>query len=341
MSFELRPAYLNSVQEEILDPQRVIVDTHHHFFAESEWFPNYRISDLWDDTATHNVEKTVFVQCGEHHYKNGPEALRPVGETEWVDGLARDMDQGPPGAARVCAIVGTANLCLGASVREVLEAHCAKSDLFRGIRDTAAWNEDDAVDKVARTGRPDMYADGTFREGFSVIGELGLSFDAYHYHPQHEYLTDLARAFPNVQIVLDHLGTPIGVGSFAGKRDEVFAQWSKDLTELATCPNVNIKLGGMLMPWNGFGYENADRPPTSDDVVALQGHYYEHAIECFGPERCMFESNFPVDKLSVSYSVLWNAFKKITARYSDDEKDAMFRGTASRVYRIDWKGSRE
>jgi predicted TIM-barrel fold metal-dependent hydrolase len=335
MGFELRPEWLGLVQEEILEPDRPIVDPHHHFFTETKLFPNYRIEDLWADTATHNVENTVFVQCEEHHFKDGPEELRPVGETVWVDGLAAEMAKGPAGAARVRAIVGTANMCLGAKVRDVLEAHCQASELFRGIRDTAAWTESDAVHQAARTGNAEMYADAAFREGFAELGELGLSFDAYHYHTQNRYLTDLARAFPDVVIVLDHLGTPLGVGPFAGKRDEIFQQWSKDLAELATCPNVNIKLGGMLMPWNGFGYETAERPPSSDEFVALQGRYYQRAIECFGPDRCMFESNFPVDKLSISYPVLWNAFKKIAAGYSEDEKDQMFRRTASRVYRID------
>jgi predicted TIM-barrel fold metal-dependent hydrolase len=335
MTFELRPEWLGLVQEEILEPERRIVDPHHHFFTETEAFPHYRLEDLWADTGTHNVEQTVFAQCGEHHYQEGPEELRPVGETEWVDSLAAEAARAPAGAARVGAIVGTANVCLGAKVREVLEAHCEASALFRGIRDSAAWDAFEGVHQAASTGNAEMYADLAFREGFAELGKLGLSFDAYNYHTQLALLTDLARAFPDVVIVLDHLGTPLGVGPYEGKRDEIFSIWANKMAELATCPNVNVKLGGMLMPWNGFGCDAADRPPSSDEFVALQARYYHHAIECFGADRCMFESNFPVDKLSISYAVLWNGFKKLAAGYSEDEKDNLFRGTASRVYRLE------
>lgn len=335
MAFELRPEWLGLVQEEILEPERRIVDPHHHFFTETEAFPHYRLEDLWADTGTHNVEQTVFAQCGEHHYQHGPEELRPVGETVWVQSIAAEAARGPADAARVGAIVGTATVCLGSKVRGVLEAHCEASELFRGIRDSAAWDDYEGIHQAAYTGNAEMYADASFRDGFSELGKLGLSFDAYHYHTQNKHLTDLARAFPDVVIVLDHLGTPLGVGPYAGKRDEIFSLWAKDLAELATCPNVNVKLGGMLMPWNGFGFESAERPPSSDDLVALQARYYHHAIECFGPDRCMFESNFPVDKLSISYAVLWNGFKKLAASYSEDEKDSLFRGTASRVYRLE------
>jgi len=334
MAFELRPEWLALVEEEILEPDRRIVDPHHHFFVETELFPHYRLEDLWADAGTHNVEQTVFAQCEEMHRKDGPEELKPVGETEWVDGIAAEAAKGPAGAARIAAIVGTANMCLGESVRGVLEAHCEASPLFRGIRDTAAWDPFEGVHQAARTGNAEMYADADFRAGFRELADMGLSFDAYHYHHQTPHLTALARAVPDAVIVLDHLGTPLGIGPYEGRRDEIFESWARDLAELATCPNVNVKLGGLLMPWNGFSDDAAERPPTSDEIVALQARYYHHAIEQFGPDRCMFESNFPVDKLAVSYPVLWNAFKKIAADYSEDEKDSLFRGTATRVYRI-------
>ena len=334
MSFEIRPEWLALVNEEILEPERRIVDPHHHFFAQTEFFPHYHLADLWADTATHNVEQTVYVQCEEGYRTDGPEQLRPVGETEWVAEIAAEAERGAPGAARIGGMVGTADLCLGSKVREVLEAHCAASPLFRGIRHSAVWDEFEGVHSVAQTGNRELYSDATFREGFRELVDLGLSFDAYQYHTQTKQLAGLARAFPDANIVCDHLGTPLGVGPYAGRRDEIFSQWARDMTELATCPNVTIKLGGLAMPWNGFGFENAERPPSSDDLVALQGRYYQHAIEAFGPSRCMFESNFPVDKLALSYATLWNAFKKVAAGYSESEKDALFRGTASRVYRL-------
>jgi len=335
VAFEIRAEWLARVEEVALEPDRRIVDPHHHFFETVVGFPAYSLEDLWADTAPHGVERTVFVQCHEHHLQGGPEALRPVGETQWVDAIAAEARGGPEGAARVGGIVGTADLCLGERVREVLEAHCAASALFRGIRDSAAWDDEAPVHRAARTGNAEMYADRAFREGFAQLAELGLSFDAYHYHPQSRSFADLARAFPDTTIVLDHLGTPLGVGPYAKRRDEIFESWSRDLAELARLPNVFVKLGGLAMPWNGFGFESEPSPPDSDRIVALHGRYHRHAIESFGPERCMFESNFPVDKLSVSYTVLWNAFKKIAAPYSEDEKDALFRGTASRVYRLD------
>ncbi len=333
MAFELRNEWLGLAAEEILEPERPIVDPHHHLFVESPLFPHYTLEDLWADTSGHRVVQTVFAQCGECYRKDGPAALRPVGETEWVERVAQQSEREPE-KATIGAIFGSADLRLGEAVREVLEAHVAASPRFVGIRDIAAWDASDELHSGEQLTGPDLYADASFRAGFAVLGEMGLSFDAYHYHPQTPALTDLARAFPGVTIVLDHLGTPVGVGPYAGKRDEIFDVWSRDLAELATCPNVHVKLGGLAMPWNGFGYESAARPPSSEQLLADQGRYYRHAIECFGADRCMFESNFPVDKLSVSYDVLWNFFKKLVADASGDEKDHLFRGTASRVYKL-------
>ena len=167
-----------------------------------------------------------------------------------------------------------------------------------------------------------------------MLGRLGLTYDTWHYHHQNRDFAALARAVPETTIVLDHFGTPLGVGPYAGKRDEIFDTWRRDIAEIARCPNVVAKLGGLAMPDNGFGWDKRDRPASSDELVAAQGRYYRHTIECFGPERCMFESNFPVDRRSISYRVVWNAFKKIAAGFSEDERDAMFRGTATRIYRL-------
>jgi L-fuconolactonase len=331
----IRNDVLALVREEILEPGRPIIDPHHHFFDTIAAFPAYSLRDLRADAAGHHVRKSVYVQCGEHYSASGPEPLRPVGETAWVDSIAREAAK-EPDALQVGAIVGTADLCLGAAVEEVLHAHQAASPLFRGIRDIAAWDEGEGIHRAARVGHAGLYQEPSFREGFAKVAALGLSFDAYHYHTQTLSLLELARTFPGATIVCDHLSTPLGVGPFAGaaRREEVFTQWRKDVTALATCENVVMKLGGMAMPWNGFGWDRAERPPTSDELVAAQGRYYDHALEAFGARRCMFESNFPVDKLSLSYDVLWNAFKKIAAGASEDEKHALFYGTAERVYRI-------
>ena len=337
MPIEVREDWLAQVTEEILEPARRIVDPHHHFFAVNPEFPPYDLDKLWVDTATHHVEQTVYLQCWEGYRAIGPEELKPVGETEWVDGIAARARQQPQ-AAQIGAIIGTADLRLGARVRDVLDAHCAASTLFRGIRQIAAWDTSDTVQTMDGLADANLYGDRDFRAGFAVMVDMGLSFDAYHYHHQTPSLTALARAFPGAQIVLDHLGTPLGVGPYAGRQEEIFAQWARDLAELATCPNVSLKLGGLAMPWNGFGFENGVRPPSSDELVAKQARYYRYAIEQFGPQRCMFESNFPVDKCAVSYAVLWNAFKKIAAAYSETEKDHLFRGTATRFYRLPSRG---
>lgn len=333
MKYAVRDAWLAQVTEEISDPDRIIVDPHHHFFDGSEYFQKYDLEKLRADTATHQIVQTVYLQCGEHHRTTGPDALKPVGETEWVDSIAAIAREDPE-QTQIGAMIGTAELRLGSEVRAVLETHAAASPLFRGIRQSAAWDPSDAVPLFGNVADGELYRDLAFREGFAVLGDMGLSFDAWHYFPQTPYLTELAQAFPNTAIVLDHFGTPLGVGPYANRRDEIFDQWANDLVDLARCPNVSIKLGGLAMPWNGFGFELGSLPPTSDDIVDKQGRYYAHAIDTFGAERCMFESNFPVDRYSVSYGVLWNAFKKIAAPYTAAEQDSLFRGTATRVYRL-------
>ena len=338
MSVVVRKDWLAQVNEEILEPNRRIVDPHHHFFAVTTDYPLYDLNDLWADTATHNVEQTVYLQCWQGHRESGPEHLRPVGETAWVDGIAATARKDAK-AAHIGAIMGTGELRLPEhQVRELLESHVAASKLFRGIRQIAAYDEYPEILTMEGVTNPRLYDEPTFRRGFKILADMGLVFDAYHYFHQTPCFTALARAFPDTTFVLDHLGTPIAVGPYAGKQEEIFATWKRDLTEAASCPNVVMKLGGLAMPWNGFGFEQQAKPPTSDQLVARQNRYYQYAIEKFGPDRCMFESNFPVDKCAISYPVLWNAFKKIAAPYSEAEKDAMFRGTATRVYRIAAKG---
>ncbi|MCS5638126.1 MAG: amidohydrolase family protein, partial [Myxococcota bacterium] len=245
--------------------------------------------------------------------------LRPIGETEFV--------------ADVAAIVAHAGLQLGEAVEEVLAEHERLGrGLFRGIRHAGARDEDPAALMIPGGAPEGLYLNETFRRGLKRLGELGYSYDTWHYHHQNPVFARLARAVPDTLLVLDHFGTPLGVGRYAGKREEIFQQWKKDVAEIAQCPNVVAKLGGMAMPDNGFGWTGRDLPPTSDEFVEAQGRYYLHMIDCFTPERCMFESNFPVDKLSISYPVLWNGLKKIVKDFSEDEKDALFRGTATRVY---------
>ena len=328
------PAWLDQVIEDPIDPERPIVDPHHHLWRDRRGRP-YLLENLRADTSSgHNVEKTVFVECRASYLEDGPEHLRPVGETEFVAEIAgasaADDDQ-----ATISGIVSHANLTLGQAVEEVLDAHQeAGRGLFRGIRHSGARDPHPEELSIAGRAPQGLWEDAGFQRGLRVLGERGLTFDTWHYHHQNTAFADLARAVPTTTMILDHFGTPLGVGPYAERREEIFEQWKKDIADIASCPNVVAKLGGLAMPDNGFGWNRRDRPASSDELVEAQKRYYLHTIDCFGPDRCMFESNFPVDKLSISYPVLWNGLKKIAEDFSEDEKHAMFYGTAERVYRL-------
>jgi predicted TIM-barrel fold metal-dependent hydrolase len=220
-------------------------------------------------------------------------------------------------------------------VEEVLAAHLeAGRGLFRGIRHAAAWDPSEEV-MAGRSGpTPHLYGDSRFREGFGQLSRFGLTFDAWNFHPQIAELTELARAFPETTIVQNHLGGPLGIGPYAGRRNEVFGDWKKLVTDLAACANVCLKIGGLGMRINGYGWIARETPATSDELAAAYRPWFDYALERFGPERCLFESNFPVDSDSASYHVVWNAFKKLAAPLSDPEREALFRGTAAKVYRL-------
>lgn len=330
----LSDEWLSLVSEEIVEPALKICDPHHHLWDRPG--NRYLLDELLADTHSgHNVVSTVFVECAAMYRAEGPEALRPVGETEFVNGIAAMSASGNYGDFRACSgIVGFADLTLGSAVGEVLDAHMAASPRFRGIRHAAGWDASPAIRSSHTNPSEGLMLDATFREGFAELGKRGLSFDAWFYHPQMAEFIDLARAFPHTTIVLDHFGGPLGIGPYADKRDEIYAVWKEQIAELGQCPGVFAKLGGLVMPINGFGFHKQERPPTSDEIVAATGRYYRHVIECFGPERCMFESNFAVEKQSVSYPVLWNAFKKMVADASEGEKAALFHDSAARAYRL-------
>ncbi len=318
---------------EILDPSREIVDPHHHLWPPGGALP-YSIADLAADTGSgHNVAATVFMECHAAYRPDGPEHLRVIGETEFVAARAEALATEHPAAAPIVAIVGHADLAHPA-LDAVLDAHVeAASGRFRGIRDALSSALEPEALAIPGMADPDRAADESFRAGVRRLGERGFTYDSWHYHHQNADFAELARACPDTTMVLDHFGTPLGVGRFAGKQDEIFEQWKLDIADIASCPNTVAKLGGLAMPDNGFGWHETG-PPTLDKFVAAQGRYYRHAIESFGPERCMFESNFPVDKFSVSYDLFWNAAKTMVADFSEDEKDAMFSGTARRVYKL-------
>jgi L-fuconolactonase len=327
-------AWLELGEEEALEPDLPICDPHHHLWDRNG--SRYLLDELLTDTAAHRIIKTVFVECGSNYRGAGPEALRPVGETDFVQKIADECAAKSDVAMQANAgIVGHANLLLGDSVEEVLTAHHAASpDRFRGIRHSAAWHSSDQIRRSHSGPPPHMLAEPKFREGFSRLAEHGFSFDAWLYHTQIDELADLARAFEETTIILDHVGGPLGIGPYEGRHAEVFPLWRRSISEIARCPNVVVKLGGLKMPVCGFGWHKRSRPPSSAELAETLGPYYYHCIDEFGPDRCMFESNFPVDKASCSYTVLWNCFKRLTEGFTAPERTALMYDTAVRVYRL-------
>jgi len=328
-----REAWLALTVEEPLEPELPICDPHHHLWHRPD--SRYLLEDLVQDIGGgHNVVKTVFVQCHSMYRADGPEEMKPVGEIEFVQGIAAQSASGQYGPTRVAAgIVGFADLTLGTAVAPVLEAQIAASrNRFRGIRYITAW--DASPDIVSHADRPRLLSEPKFREGLACLQKYDLSFDATVYHPQIMELVDLARAFPEIPIINNHIGDPLGVGPYAGKRAEIFQQWKTDIATLATCPNVTMKLGALGMPNRGFGWWEQSNPPGSAELAEAMAPYYLWCIEQFGADRCMFESNFPVDNVSYSYTIMWNAFKLIAKDFSPEERAALFYDTAVRAYRL-------
>ena len=321
--------------EPILEPELPIIDTHHHLWDRPDH--RYLLHELLADLRTgHDVVATVFVECHAMYRAHGPREMRPVGETEFVAGIAAMSDSGQYGSTRVAAgIVGFADLTLGDRVEAVLEAQIrAGGGRFRGVRHSAAWDASEIIGNSRTATGPHVMMQSDFREGLTRLTALGLSLDAWVFHPQLGDAVELARACPTANIIVGHCGGPLGYGPYAGQRDEVFAAWQTSITELATCPNVTMKLGGMMMRLAAFDYGAAEAPMSSADLAARWRPYIETCIERFGAPRCMFESNFPVDKMGIGYAALWNAFKRITAGASAGEKAALFSGTARRAYRL-------
>jgi predicted TIM-barrel fold metal-dependent hydrolase len=324
-------------RETALEPELSIIDPHHHFW-DAPQRGRYLLPELLADIGSgHNIVATVFVECRSMYRQSGPRELAPVGEVEFVNGIAAMSASGGYGPSRVAeTIVGGCDMTLGAKVRETFEAQIrVGGGRFHGVRHGMAWDEHEAVNRFAARRVPlHLARDTKFREGFAQLAPLGLSFEAWQYHPQLPDTIDLARAFPDTTIILNHVGGVLGVGPYRGHRQDILASWKRDIAELARCPNVVVKLGGVGMPSFGFDFHEREAPPSSEDLAAAWRLYIEPCIEAFGPQRCMFESNFPPDKQSGGYTELWNAFKRITSGASAAEKKALYSGTAARVYHM-------
>ena len=326
--------WLARYTEEIIEPELPIVDPHHHLWVREGH--TYLMPELLADVGSgHNIVATVFAECHSMYRAWGPDELRPVGETEFVAGVAAMAESGTFGPARLCAAMfGGADLTLGSRVEPVLEAHLrAAGGRFRGIRYSTGWDASEKIRSIVP--KANMLADAKVREALGVLQRMGLSFDSWVYHTQLPEVAAVAAAFPDLTIVLNHLGSPILGGPYAGRREDVFVEWERGIREVARHPNVFVKLGALPIRLPGSGNQDRTLPPDSQEVAAAWRPWIETCIEAFGPARAMFESNFPVQKRWCSYQVVWNAFKRLAARASAEEKRDLFFGAAARAYRLD------
>jgi L-fuconolactonase len=327
-------------EEAALEPALPIVDPHHHLWDVRGEAPSFMFPTLMQEIRSggHNIQQTVFIECGSMYRVDGPVELRPVGEVEFVNGVAAQSASGLYGPTRVATgIVGAADFTLGDRVRRVVEAQITAGDgRLRGIRKNIFWAENVSV---MGQERPTIFQPKGFaarpevRAGIATLASYGISMDMGCYHTQLQEVADVAAAVPNVQIVLNHMGTPLLVGRYAAKPEEVFADWKRGMVELAKRPNVVVKLGGLGQDW-AYPIGHINPASTTTALAAKWEPWIETSVQLFGVDRCMFESNFPVDQTSCSYGAVWNAFKRIAAGYSPAEKAALFAGVARRVYRL-------
>ncbi|WP_337269894.1 amidohydrolase family protein [Oryzifoliimicrobium ureilyticus] len=330
----VREDWLAQEQEEILLPEMPIVDPHHHLWDRPGH--RYLFDELLADARLgHRIQGTVFVQSRSMYTIDQPDdLLKPVGEVEFANGVAAQSASGLYGSFRACAgIVGSCDLMAGDRIEAVLDRMMAAGGMrFRGIRNQTAWHEDPAIATNPVPPVKGLLLEEAFRDGVRRLGRRGLTLDVWAYHTQLAEFEDLARACPDTAIILDHLGGPLGAGPYKGRRAEVLADWRGAMARIAELPNVCVKLGGLAMGAGGFDFHLSDRPPSSELLAAAWDPYISFAIERFGTRRCMFESNFPVDKGMVSYRSLWNAFKRLTESFSSSERQDLFFSTAARVY---------
>ena len=330
--------WLALTPEDALEPGIPICDPHHHFWDfRTERIPHqrYLLHELAADISSgHNVRSTVFIEARSMYRADGPEEMRPVGEVEFVQGLAAASASGLYGPGRAAAaIIGHANLNLGEAVKPVLEAlQAASPNRFRGIRHSVGWDPHPEVLNRDLEGR--LRSD-EYRAGARVLAQMGLCLENSLYFPQLSELADFARAVPALTIILNHIGGLLREGPYANRDDEVLPAWRQGIATVAKCPNIIMKLGGVGQLRFGFDWHARAKPVGSEELAESLSPLMNYCIEQFGPQRCMFESNFPVDKVSYSYNVAYNAFKRLSKGYFASERSAMFHDTAVRVYKID------
>ncbi len=324
--------WLKKTKEAAIEPELAICDPHHHLWD----FPGgkYLVEEFLEDcSGGHNIKSSVFVECRTSYRTEGPEEMRPVGETEFIARITAAANESGSQTKVAAGIVGYADLLLGDRVSPVLEASIeAGKGRLRGIRNMTCWDEDNRIELW--TDIPELMMQPQWRRGFAQLSKYGLSFDAWLFHTQIHELTDLAKNFPDTTIILDHIGGPLGVMAYAEKREEVIQKWRHDMAKLAECPNVFVKVGGLAIKTLGHDWHLLPEPPGSAQLAKEFAPWYMYCIETFGPERCMLESNYPVDKRGYDYTILWNAMKIMTRDFSKTERAALFQNTAVQAYRL-------
>ncbi|HUD32772.1 MAG TPA: amidohydrolase family protein [Variovorax sp.] len=337
-AYALAAWHATQPSEPALEPGLPIVDAHHHLYGAPGAAQRYQVEDLANDLADggHRVIGTVYIEAfGAGWRTDGPAELRSIGEVEAAVGAGTPLLHTPQGPCTLAAgIVSNVDLCLGNAVAPVLEAHVrAGAGRLRGVRHPAT-HDAGPLGQFTHNAAPHLLADPRFRRGLGWLSRFGLSFDALVFHTQLHELIALADAFPDTRFILNHGGIALGVTPYDADRQGVFTQWRRGIRALAERPNVSVKIGGMGMLLCGFGFEEATSPPRSETLATAWRPFIEVCVEAFGPQRCMFESNFPVDKQSCSHAALWNAFKRCTRAWSEDERRAVFYRTACVAYAL-------
>lgn len=331
----VRQGWLDRTREAVLEPERRIIDAHHHVWDRPGG--RYLFDELLADlTCGHDIHKTVYVECKAMYHQDADADLASLGDTEFANGIAAMFASNRYGPTRACAgIVANVNLQLGADAEAVLDAHaCRAGGRLKGVRSISAFHPSPEFQGAPFQPPPGLLLDRRFQQGFSLLSKRRLTFDAWLYHSQLPEFLALAKRFPETVIILDHVGGPLGIGPFKGRREEVFSDWSAMIRQVAACSNVHIKLSGLGMHIAGFDFHRRALPPSSQELADAWQPYISICIEVFGPKRCMFASNFPVDKGATSYAVLWNAYKRLAAEYTAEEKQWLFCRTAAEAYSL-------
>lgn len=310
--------------EPALEPGLPIIDAHHHLWPDGR----YQRSDLVRDiTAGHNVIGTVFIDCSAGYRTDGPAEFAPVGETEWA--MTQRGGQGV-----IAAIVSHVDMYLGSRAGKVIDAHLAAGgEVFKGVRHNVAWDRHPDTNNALRGAPRYALLDPTFQAGVAELDRRRLVFETWVYFNQLDDVAALATRFPELSIILNHLGGPAVNGPYAGHRDEMLAEWRRGMQQVARHENVFLKIGGI--GYRSFVEESVlDGPRTSEWLADYWRPEFRFCVETFGPSRCMFESNYPEDRHLCDYVVLWNTFKRATSELSASERAQLFELTARRAYSL-------